>query len=40
MVWHYEPLPAKDYKSEGNKFFIQAKKMAKKRREQTQSEHN
>ena len=40
IVYHYEPLPSRDRKSEGNKYFLQAKKMAKKRKEETQSEHN
>lgn len=31
MVWEYEPLPARDYKSEGKKFFLEAKRLAKRK---------
>ena len=40
LTWHYEPLPSRDHKSEGNKYFVHAKKMAKRRKEETQSEHH
>lgn len=30
LVPYYEPLVSKDYKSEGKRYFIQAKKLAKK----------
>ena len=38
MVSHYEPLPERDYRSEGKKLFELSKKVPRKK--ETQSEHD